>query len=78
MDLFWHTGLEEHIVLVHPEAVPDAYHMIHAALDAQAEYAILSYAYWRSIDVDLEIGFAGIMDRYRRIARGRFCRRLRC
>jgi hypothetical protein len=43
MDLFGHTGREEDIVLIHPEAVPDAYHMIHATLDAQVEYAILSY-----------------------------------
>ena len=78
MDLFGHTGREEYIVLIHPEAVPDAYHMIHAALDAQVEYSILSYAHERSIDVDLEGGFAGIKDRYRCIARGRCSRRLQC
>ena len=62
VDLLWHSFLEVNVILIHPEAVPDAYHMVLAAFNFKAESAILSRAHQCAIDIDLEGGWTRIDD----------------
>ena len=68
IDHLGHAALEVYIVLIHPEAVPDADHMAGSALDFGAEAAAAAHSYLNPVHKDLEVAGARIVDSQGRVS----------
>jgi len=68
IDHLGNAALEVYIVLIHPEAVPDADHMAGSALDFGAEAAAAAHSYLNPVHKDLEVAGARIVDGQGRVS----------